>query len=102
MKTDYPFNSYRPLPQGLTIGQSKIHGLGVFATKDWSAATHLGRTHIADTRNDWIRTPLGGFINHSEEPNAFILNGRIHRELYTIKPIKKGDEIVVYYTLQTA
>ena len=55
-------------------------------------------------KRGWIRTPLGGFINHSEDPNCFI-NENIHyhdgtqRELYVVKPIRKGEEITIYYTL---
>ena len=67
---------------------------------DWKAGVLLGETHIWNDRiNDWIRTPLGGFINHSEEPNCFILTNLHERQLYTIKPIKEGQELTVYYTL---
>jgi SET domain-containing protein len=65
----------------------------------------LGETHVwHDKRRNWIRTPLGGFINHSSEPNCFI-NTNIHhhhgdvRELYVIKPIEIGEELKVYYTV---
>ena len=30
---------YRPLPDGLTIKQSDVQGLGLFATKDFEAWT---------------------------------------------------------------
>ena len=96
---------YRPLCQGLTLKESPIDGIGLFATEDLKAGIYLGETHIWETRRrEWIRTPLGGYINHSEEPNCFI-NTNIHyhdgdhRELYTVKPIKEGQELTVYYTL---
>ena len=96
---------YRPLCQGLTLKDSPIDGIGLFATEDLKAGIYLGETHIWETRRrEWIRTPLGGYINHSEEPNCFI-NTNIHyhdgdqRELYTVKPIKEGQELTVYYTL---
>jgi hypothetical protein len=41
---------------------------------------------------------MGGFVNHSETPNAFILKNVNFRELIVIKKIKAGDEITVYYT----
>ncbi len=97
---------YRPLIDGLTISESSINGLGLHATKDLRAGVFLGETHIWETtRHDWIRTPLGGFINHSNSPNCFIyLNyhrGDVGdcRELYTTKPIKVGEELTVFYTV---
>lgn len=95
---------YRPLVDGLTIKESNIDGLGLFATEDLHPGIYLGVTHIYQEKRGWIRTPLGGFINHSEDPNCFI-NENIHyhdgtqRELYVVKPIKKGEEITIYYTL---
>ena len=88
----------------LTIKESPINGLGLFAVDNLKAGIFLGETHIWESnRWEYIRTPLGGFINHSENPNCFI-NENIHyhdgqqRELYTTRPIKKGEEITVFYT----
>ena len=96
---------YRPLIKELTIKESEINGLGLHATEDLKAGLFLGVTHVWETKRwDWIRTPLGGFINHSDNPNCFI-NMNIHyhdgqqRELYTTKPIKKGEELTVFYTV---
>ena len=60
---------YRPLPEQLTIKNSPIEGLGLFATKDIKANTFIGITHIRDEQfeNKYIRTPLGGFYNHSNK-----------------------------------
>lgn len=104
--------TYRPLPKGLTIGLSlNIHGLGLHATEDLEAGIVLGKTHIM-ARSSWVRTPLGGFINHSETPNCFILDGAVIevegiynigedcKTLYTVAPIAKGDELTVYYRLK--
>ena len=62
---------YRPLPECVTIKKSPIEGLGLYATKDIKANTFLGITHILDENfeNNYIRTPLGGFYNHSNNPN---------------------------------
>tara|TARA_X000001382_G_scaffold32213_1_gene21063 strand:- start:4090 stop:4500 length:411 start_codon:yes stop_codon:yes gene_type:complete len=90
---------YRPLIKGLTISNSNIDGLGLHATMDWNAGTFLGESHVwSEIRHDWIRTPLGGFINHSDHPNCFILTHDNKRELYTVVPVKQGDEITVFYT----
>ena len=63
---------YRPLPNFLTIKTSPIEGLGLYATKDIKENSFIGLTHIQDNNfeNGYIRTPLGGFYNHSNEPNV--------------------------------
>ena len=63
---------YRPLPDELTIKSSPIEGLGLFATKEIKANTFIGITHIRDEQfeNKYIRTPLGGFYNHSDNPTV--------------------------------
>ena len=93
-------SSYRPLPSYLTIAESKIDGLGLHTMKKINAAEYIGVTHIY-YREDWVRTPLGGFINHSSYPNAVIImcDTRHERKLYTIRPIEAGEEISIYYTL---
>ena len=63
---------YKPLPSCLTIKKSPIEGLGLYATQNIKANTFIGLTHIRDKNfeNGYIRTPLGGFYNHSNEPNV--------------------------------
>ena len=94
-------NSYRPLPLYLTIKDSGIDGLGLFASEDIAAGTYAGETHFKINENqDWLRTPLGGFVNHAEQPNAKInLVADGVRALTIEKAIKKGEEVTVFYTL---
>ena len=63
---------YKPLPNCLTVKKSPIEGLGLYATADIKANSFIGLTHIQDKsfENGYIRTPLGGFYNHSNEPNV--------------------------------
>ena len=63
---------YKPLPKFLTIKKSPIEGLGLYATENIEANSFIGLTHIRDKdfENGYIRTPLGGFYNHSNEPNV--------------------------------
>jgi len=63
---------YRPLPESLTIKKSPIEGLGLYAAKDIKANLYIGLTHILDERfeNNYLRTPLGGFYNHTDNPNT--------------------------------
>ena len=80
---------YRPLPDALTIKSSPIEGLGLFATKEIKANTFIGITHIRDEQfeNKYIRTPLGGFYNHSDNPT-------VQRMVSNILPtLKFGDPI---------
>ncbi len=90
---------FKPLPKSVTIKPSKIHGLGLFATEDIPEGTELGISHFEykGTKDDLVRTPLGGFVNHSYSPNADIRQGR-KRVLIVTKGIKAGDEITVDYT----
>ena len=39
-------DTYRPLPKGLTIMESKIEGLGLYAEDDFSAGHEFGETHV--------------------------------------------------------
>tara|TARA_Y100000593_G_scaffold14148_1_gene26706 strand:- start:1329 stop:1628 length:300 start_codon:yes stop_codon:yes gene_type:complete len=92
---------YTPLPKELTIKSSEIQGLGLFAVYDVEKNHEFGISHVKDNRfeNDYIRTPLGGFFNHSDNPNceAYIENDFI--KLRTIKFVKSGEELTVKYWL---
>ena len=92
---------YRPLPPYLTISTSSIDGLGLFATKNIPSGTNMGIGHVKDDRfeNGWIRTPLGGFINHSDNPNCDIVESNDFLSLSTNRDVKAGEELTLYYTL---
>ena len=106
---------YKALPDCLTIDKSKIHGLGLFAVEDIDKDTNLGISHVKNTsskfENNYVRTPLGGCINHSDDPNCikFIPNVVVapdvkvslpdYMSLKTIRKIRKGEELTVTYTL---
>ena len=92
--------NYRPLPESLTIKPSSIDGLGLFATQTIPKNTDLGMIHF--TYGELIiRTPLGGFINHSDKPNCKKLDLEDEWHLKTIKEIKKDDELTLKYTMYT-
>ena len=109
---------YKPLPESVTINPSGIHDLGLFDDQDIKQATNLGITHlkIGDTI---FRTPLGGFINHSNTPNCVKIKLLMTRQewnhrsdlpdnkfnidfkkwnLMTLQDIKEGEELTVRYT----
>ena len=96
---------YKPLPNSLTIKQSKVNGLGLFATEGIAQGTNLGTSHIK-VGDKIIRTPLGGFINHANESNCVKVELLMMEDsfdykkwnLVTLKDIKKGEELTLHYT----
>ena len=94
-------NMYRPLPNNLTIDESFIEGLGLFAKDTLSVNTQLGVSHIKDNRfeNGYIRTPLGGFVNHSDNPNCEFYKDGDYIKLSTIRNINEGNELTAEYWL---
>ena len=93
---------YNPLHPFLTIRDSVIQGKGIFAERDIPIDFNLGITHIYDDRfiHNYIRTPLGGFINYSNNPNCIKMPYKKDcLALFTIKNIKANEEITVEYTL---
>ena len=104
---------YRPLPKQLTIKNSVIEGLGLFATESIKINSFIGITHIRDEQfeNKYIRTPLGGFYNHSNKPNVIrMVSDTLPRLKFgdlvdfnsTLKKIKDGktDRENLFYNLQ--
>ena len=99
---------YKPLPESVTIKPSGVHGLGLFADQKIMRGTNLGMSHLklGDTI---FRTPLGGFINHSNTPNVektvllMVNEDKVKFDykkwnLITLRDIKEGEEITVRYT----
>ena len=101
---------YRPLPSYLTIKSSNIHELGLFALENIAIGTNMGMSHLK-FNGTIFRTPLGGFINHSNTPNCEKVcllmtnhdkpNSKFDYKkwnLITRQDIKKGEEITLRYT----
>ena len=96
---------YKPLPDSLTIKQSGINGLGLFAKEGIGQGTNLGMSHL-EIGETIIRAPLGGFINHSGDANCVKVELSMTNEkfdykkwnLVTLQDIKEGEELTVRYT----
>ena len=101
---------YRPLPESLTIKQSGINGLGLFAKEGIAQGANLGMSHVA-IGSGIIRTPMGGFINHADDANTVKVELKINNEddpllkvatkkwnLVALRDIKEGEELTVRYT----
>ena len=92
------------MPDALHIGDSQVAGQGIFAKEDIPVDTELGLSHILleILLDETFRTPLGGFINHSDDPNCvkYPVDNKYYTKYYikTIKPIKAGEELFLKYT----
>jgi len=95
--------NYKPLPYGLVIADSQINGQGLFTTRKLVRGTQLGESHYR-INNELIRTPLGGFINHSNEPNCVKSQVRVKPgfdkwTITVIEDIEEGEELTLKYTM---
>jgi len=99
---------YKPLPDSLTIKQSKVNGLGLFAKEGIAQGTNLGTCHIKIGEHV-LRTPLGGFINHANDHNCVKVELRStlendphyphkHWDLVVVRDIKADEELTLRYT----
>ena len=100
--------TYRPLPNGLYIGASSIEGQGLYTSRALFKGHQLGESHylIKTNKNKTmlIRTPLGGFINHSDKPNCHRLQLRLDPKLdkwviTVVEDVSPGDELTLKYTM---
>ena len=80
--------------------------MGLFAKTPIKKGIHLGISHVfaPGFKGDHIRTPVGGFINHSEEPNCHKIESPeesviTYYSLVTSRDIEKDEELTLTYTL---
>jgi len=97
-------DQYKPLPNYLSIGPSDIQGVGIIAKEDIPREMELGISHVYDPefQHNYIRTPLGGFINHSETPNCELVDkddDYHYKTIRTIKRVEEGEELTLKYSL---
>ena len=97
---------YKPLPDSVAIKESSIHGYGLFAIAPIKKGFHLGVSHVyaPGFHQNHIRTPVGGFINHSDEPNCIKIESPeqsmlTYYSLVTTRDIEQGEELTVKYTI---
>ena len=103
MKIKYDTLYYNPLPDELMLGLSRTHGHGVFAKCDLPRKYDLGMSHIKiPIIHGYVRTPMGGFLNHSEKPNCRLFidldwDDYLVYKVMTMKKIKQGQELLLEY-----
>ena len=94
---------YRPLKEGLYIGQSSIEGNGLFSTILLKKKDYLGISHVPVENNKHfpkglVRTPLAGFLNHSDNPNCELIDQEDATHMFVIEDIPPGYELTVDYS----
>ena len=94
---------YNPLPAGIVVADSGISGQGLFTTRRLVMGTTLGISHYR-IDGEYIRTPLGGFINHSDAPNCGRSQIRIKPgfdkwSIIVTENIPKGSELTLKYII---
>ena len=89
--------TYQALHSWLHIKDSPVAGQGIFAKESIPAGMVLGMSHLIVDEVIY-RTPLGGFINHSDEPNCVKWCEDDRYFIKTIHPKHKGDELFLKYT----
>ena len=97
---------YNPLQDGLRVGDSDIHGTGVFATRTLIPGEVLGHSHYkmynpyqSIDDYEWGRTPLGGFGNHSDTPNCMKMKLRWYCVIIVMYEILEGEEVTWRYDM---
>ena len=88
---------YQALPNRLHIKDSDVAGQGIFALEEMPANLVLGMSHIVVDEVIY-RTPLGGFINHSDNPNCVKWKEDNKYFVKTIRQIHEGEELFLKYT----
>ena len=85
VSADYPNNYY--------LSDSKIHGKGVFAAKDYI------KDELIDVgiRGLFITNGFGTMINHSYNPNTYLHRNGINYNVHALTNIKKDDELTLNY-----
>lgn len=83
---------YKPLPDVFEIRPSDIHGYGIFTKKMMHATMFADNmtTHVIIDK-EIIRTPLGGFLNHSNTPNCKLQLDNVYSNM--------GSDVTIAYAV---
>ncbi len=101
--------TYPPRATLYRLGESRIHGRGLFAAADIPKGTCIGVFDGPRTKRDgphvlWVQEEDGTvygvrgtnalrYLNHAAKPNAE-LDGQ---ELWSLRRIREGQEITIHY-----
>lgn len=80
-------------PDKYYLKDSKIHGKGVFAAKDYQQDEFIE----VGIKNMQITNGFGNMLNHSYTPNSYLRSNGSNYDVYALQNIKKDDEITLNY-----
>jgi hypothetical protein len=79
--------------KSVAVAPSRIAGRGIVATTDLPP----GRGAVTAMDATGRRTPVGRFINHSDEPNAEVMLTPAGIDVVPVRPIAPGEELTINY-----
>ena len=86
--------------KNIYVGNSDIHGRGIFTTDGLVAGDIVGVSHVTYDRVWYQVFPIGIFYNHSLEPNCIVTVDDNVNLVVTNRDIDKDEELTVDYTKQ--
>ncbi len=99
--------NYSPLPSSFSIGESVIDGLGIHTTRAvesgevfFDRETH---TQLPGEEGQLLRSGLGSFINHSDDPNFTLYksapdeNDIVQYFLKSLRVVYRFEEVTLNY-----
>ena len=86
--------------KNIYVGNSDIHGRGIFSTDGLKEGDTVGVSHVTYERVWYQVFPIGIFYNHSYEPNCIVKTEDNVNLVIAIKDINKDEEITVDYSKQ--
>jgi SET domain-containing protein len=99
-----PHKSFNGFP--VKTGPSRIHGIGLFPTKEIDQEEVIAITHIRHENGRWMKTPEGDY-NHSARPNCRVevknpetRVGGVVAVIVANQTITPDEELTVDYTGQ--
>ena len=86
--------------KNIYVGNSNIHGRGIFTTDELKERDIVGVSHVSYDRVWYQVFPIGIFYNHSIKPNCIIrADGNVNLVVAN-GDIEKDEELTVDYTKQ--
>jgi hypothetical protein len=85
------------LMEKIYVGHSAIHGLGVFANRDFFTGENIGDVRARSASGECKWTLAGRYTNHAAAPRAFVQKSGEKFLLRALVPIYIGEEITADY-----
>tara|TARA_Y100001963_G_scaffold121626_1_gene170362 strand:+ start:626 stop:922 length:297 start_codon:yes stop_codon:yes gene_type:complete len=86
--------------KNIYVGNSAIHGRGIFTTDGLKKGDVVGVSHVSYDRVWYQVFPIGIFYNHSSEPNCVVNTDDNVNLVVANRDIEKNEELTVDYTKQ--